>query len=453
MSTQTIDTSQPTIDVTDYIDKRQLNAFNFQLVVLSFLVIMVDGYDITVAGFAVPQLAKAWDILTPGAFGPALGASLIGMLFGAPLLGHVGDRFGRKTAILISYVIFGVFTLLTAWAGSLMQLGILRFLAGVGIGGLLPNVIALNAEFAPRRLQATAVIVSFAGITIGGSLPGPIAIYLMPQHGWQILFYFGGLVPLLLAGLIAAMLPESIRFLALKNRQAAAAAMVQRMDPGTTLPPGARFVVQVGEKLPFSRLFEGRLAVMTPLLWTLFVVNLMAYFFLVLWMPTLLQVATVPPGQAALATTLLQVGGCIGSWAIAVPLDRRGLAPVVALFVVSVPVIGAIGYVAVQQDPFWLMVIVTLAGFCTLGAQSGLNAISAILYPTPLRSTGSGAAFGIGRVGAILGPIIGGRLIDMKLPVQDLYMIATIPFVIGAVVAFVLMPMFTDRMATHGPGR
>jgi AAHS family 4-hydroxybenzoate transporter-like MFS transporter len=375
------------------------------------------------------------------------------MLFGAPLLGHVGDRFGRKPAILICYVIFGVFTLATAWAGSLTQLGVLRFLAGVGIGGLLPNVIALNAEFAPRRLQATAVIVSFAGITIGGSLPGPIAIYLMPHYGWPILFYLGGLVPLLLAGLIFATLPESIRFLALKNRQAQAAAMAQRMDPGTVLPPGARFVVQVGEKLPFSRLFEGKLAIMTPLLWALFVVNLMAYFFLVLWMPTLLQTASVPPGQAALATTLLQVGGCLGSWAIAVPLDRRGMLPIVALFVISVPVIGAIGYVALQQDAFWLMVIVALAGFCTLGAQSGLNAISAILYPTALRSTGSGAAFGVGRVGAILGPIVGGRLIDMKLPVQDLYMIATIPFVVGAVVAFILMPIFAERMATHGPGR
>ena len=112
----------------------------------------------------------------------------------------------------------------------------LRFLAGIGIGGLLPNIVALNAEFAPRRLQATAVMVSFAGITIGGSLPGPVAAYLVPTHGWQILFYLGGLVPLLLAGLIAAMLPESIRFLALKDRQAEAAAMVQRMDPGTVLP-------------------------------------------------------------------------------------------------------------------------------------------------------------------------------------------------------------------------
>jgi AAHS family 4-hydroxybenzoate transporter-like MFS transporter len=445
--------TQQTIDVTDYIDKRKLNAFNFQLVVVSFLVIMVDGFDITVAAFAVPPLIKAWGVPNPGAFGPVLGASLFGMLFGAPLIGHFGDRFGRKTAILVSYVIFGVFTLAAAWSGSLLQLGILRFLAGIGIGGLLPNVIALNAEFAPRRLQATAVIVSFAGITIGGSLPGLIAAYLMPHYGWPILFYFGGIIPLLLAGLIAAMLPESIRFLALKDRQADVAAMIQRMDPGTKLAAGARFVVQVSEKLPFRYLFSGRLAVMTPLLWLLFVANLMAYFFLVSWMPTLLSSAHVPLSEAALATTMLQVGGCLGSWAIAIPLDRRGMLPIVALFVLSVPVIGAIGYIALQQSVLHLMLIVTLAGFCTLGAQSGLNAVSAILYPTALRSTGSGAAFGIGRVGAILGPVIGGRLIDMHLPVQQLYMIATIPFIVGAVAAFILMPMFAERMATHGPGR
>jgi AAHS family 4-hydroxybenzoate transporter-like MFS transporter len=444
--------TQQTIDVTDYIDGRKLNAFNFQLVVVSFLVIMVDGFDITVAAFAVPPLIKAWGVPNFGAFGPVLGASLFGMLFGAPLLGHLGDRFGRKTAILCSYVVFGIFTIAAAWSESLLQLGVLRFLAGIGIGGLLPNVIALNAEFAPRRLQATAVMVSFAGITIGGSLPGLVAAYLVPHYGWPILFYLGGIVPLLLAGVIATWLPESIRFLALKDRQVAVAALVQRMDPGTTLPAGARFVVQVSEKLPFRYLFSGKLAVMTPLLWALFVLNLMAYFFLVSWMPTLLTSAHMPVSEAALATTMLQIGGCLGSWSIAIPLDRRGMLPVVALFVLGVPIVGAIGYLAVQSS-FSLMLIVTLAGFCTLGAQSGLNAVSAILYPTTLRSTGSGAAFGIGRVGAILGPVIGGRLIDMHLPVQQLYMIAAIPFVLGAIVAFILMPMFTERMKTHGPGR
>jgi AAHS family 4-hydroxybenzoate transporter-like MFS transporter len=444
---------QQTIDITDYIDGRKLNAFNFQLVVLSFLVIMVDGFDITVAAFAVPRLIAEWGIANRGAFALPLSASLVGMLFGAPLIGYFGDRFGRKNAILLSYVIFGVFTLATAWSRSLIDLGILRLLGGVGIGGLLPNVIALNAEFAPRRLQATAVMVSFAGITIGGSLPGLVAAYLVPHYGWQILFYFGGLIPLALAGFIAAVLPESIRFLTLKDRQADVAAMVRRMDPGTKLPEGTRFTVQVSEKLPFRYLFSGKLAVMTPLLWALFVLNLMPYFFLVLWMPTLLATAKITGGEAALATTMLQVGGCIGSWAIAVPLDRRGMLPVVALFVACVPVIGSIGYFAVQQSFLVVVLIVTLAGFCTLGAQSGINAISAILYPTALRSTGSGACFGIGRVGAILGPIIGGRLIDMKLTVPELYMVAAIPFVLGSIVAFILMPMFAERMRTVGPGK
>ncbi len=443
--------SQQTIDVTDYIDKRKLNAFNFQLLVLSFLVIMVDGYDITVAAFAVPPLARAWNIASPGAFGPALGASLFGMLFGAPLLGHIGDRFGRKTAILASYLVFGVFTLAAAWSGSILQLAILRFLAGLGIGGLLPNVVALNAEYAPRRLQASAVIVSFAGITLGGSLGGPIAAFLVPHYGWPILFYFGGLIPLLLAGLIATSLPESIRFLALKDRQSDVAAMIRRMDPGAQLPADARFVVHLGEKLPFRYLFSGKLAIMTPLLWVLFVANLMAYFFLVSWMPTLLASTSIP-NQAAFATAILQVGGFSGALAIARPLDRRGMLPVVALFVLAIPVVGAIGFAA-RHTELELLLIVGLAGFCTLGTQFGINAISAILYPTALRSTGSGAAFGIGRVGAILGPVIGGRLIDMHLPVQQLYMIAAIPFVVGAVAALILMPMFTERMATHGPGR
>jgi AAHS family 4-hydroxybenzoate transporter-like MFS transporter len=179
----------------------------------------------------------------------------------------------------------------------------------------------------------------------------------------------------------------------------------------------------------------------------------MAYFFLVSWMPTLLTGANIPLGHAALATTLLQVGGLIGSWAMALPLDRRGMLPIVALFVIGVPVIGAIGYVAEQQSLVGLLVIVTLAGFCALGVQSGINAVAAIIYPTALRSTGTGAAFGIGRVGAILGPVIGGRLIDMHLPVHQLYMAAAVPFALAAIAAFILMPLFTERMATHGPGR
>jgi AAHS family 4-hydroxybenzoate transporter-like MFS transporter len=441
---------QQTIEVTEYIDGRKLNAFNVQLVVVSFLVVLVDGFDIAVIALAVPHLIKAWGITSPGAFGPVLGASLFGMLFGAPLIGLFGDRYGRKTAILVCYILFGIFTLWAAWSTSITQLAVLRFLAGIGIGGLLPNIVALNAEFAPRRLQATAVMVSFAGITIGGALPGPVAAYLVPQHGWQILFYLGGIVPLLLVGIIATWLPESIRFLALKKRPAKVVELLRRMDPGTNVPTDAQFVVRQNEKLSFKYLFSGELAAMTPLLWLLFALNLMAYFFLLSWMPTVLASANVTGAQAALATTVLQVGGCIGAWSMALPLDRRGMLPILVLFALSVPIVGAIGYSGLHSAAL-LMIVVGLAGFCTLGLQAGLNAVSAILYPTALRSTGSGWAFGIGRVGSIMGPVVGGVLIDMKLSVQHLYLLATIPFILGAVASFFLMRMYTVRMKTVGP--
>src|SRR5262249_41851320 len=209
-------------------------------------------------------------------------------------------------------------------------------------------------------------------------------------------------------GLTWASRPESTRFLTLTDGCADVRAILRPMDPGSTPPPeSVRFVVQVGEKLPFRYLFSGKLAVMTPLLWVLFVVNLMAYFFLVSWMPTLLA-STSMPAQAAFATMILQVGGFLGALAIALPLDRYGMMPVVALCVLAVPIVGAIGFVA-HQSAFELMAVVAFAGFCTLGTQFGINAVSAIIYPTPLRSTGSGACFGVGRVGAILGPVIGGR--------------------------------------------
>jgi len=436
---------QQTLDVTEYIDGRKINAFNVLIIVVSFLVILVDGFDITVIALAIPHLIRAWGVQDPSAFSWVLSASLAGMLFGAPLIGHFGDRHGRKTAIVVCYAIFGVFTLCAAWATSINQLLVLRFLAGIGIGGLLPNIVALNAEFAPRRLQAAAVSVSFAGITIGGSLPGPVAAYLVPSHGWQILFYLGGIVPLLFLGIIATWLPESIRFLALKDRQADVAALMRRMDPDARVPEDARFIVRESETLPFKYLFERELAVMTPLLWLLFALNLMAYYFLISWMPTLLTSANTPVSQAALATTMLQIGGFVGGVSIALPLDRRGMLPIVALFLLAIPIVGAIGYVALQS-PISMMILVALAGFCTLGGQFGLNAISAIIYPTALRSTGSGWAFGIGRIGSILGPVVGGALIAMKLPVQQLYVLATIPFVLAAIVSLIMMPMYAKRV-------
>jgi AAHS family 4-hydroxybenzoate transporter-like MFS transporter len=185
-----------TVDVSRLIDERRINAFNIKLVLYSFLLVLMDGYDITSAAFAAPFLVKEWGIANMAALGPVFSASLLGVLFGSPFFGYLGDRFGRKVAIVGSCLTFGLFTLACIKAGSVMDLLYLRFLAGIGIGGLLPNITALNGEFAPRRIRATMIIIMFTGITFGGALPGLVSATLVPQHGWEVLFLIGGVVPI-----------------------------------------------------------------------------------------------------------------------------------------------------------------------------------------------------------------------------------------------------------------
>ena len=189
-----------TIDVARVIDDRRLDGFSWSLIIWSFLIIAFDGYDISAIGSAAPFVMKAWGASNLGVFiGTVISASLVGMLFGAPGLGYSGDAFGRKTAIVLSSVIFGIFTLACCWATSLEELRILRFLAGLGLGGMMPNLIALNAEFAPRRVRATLIIIMFCGITLGGAIPAAIAVYLVPSYGWQSIFFIGGVLPVIMA--------------------------------------------------------------------------------------------------------------------------------------------------------------------------------------------------------------------------------------------------------------
>src|SRR5476651_1478762 len=209
---------QSVVQVSRLLDERGLSSFQIKLIAWSFFIVLIDGYDIAAIAFAAPSLAKEW-ALKPGALGPVFSASLIGILFGSGIFGWIGDRYGRKAALVWSNLLFGVFTLWAAFATNIDQMFWLRLLAGLGIGGVIPNVIAINTESAPRNLRATLAIIAVGCVPIGGAIPGFVAAALMPDHGWQILFLIGGIAPIVI-GLAAWIgLPESIKFMALHESQ------------------------------------------------------------------------------------------------------------------------------------------------------------------------------------------------------------------------------------------
>ncbi len=425
------------------VDEQKISAFNIKLLLLSWLAMFADGYDISAISFAAPELVRQWHV-PPGGFGVVFSASLFGVLFGAPLLGYVGDRFGRRRAIVIGSLIFGIFTLAMMWASNLEQMTALRFIAGIGIGGLMPNTIALNSELSPRRWRAMLVVLMFTGVTLGSGTPGPVAGWLVPEYGWRILFLIGGVVPLAVAFLLMFVLPESVKFLAARpERRAELLTTARRMRPDLTLPGDAQFVVErsvaassSGGFLGLSHIFRGGLALITPLLWVCFATTLMANYFLNNWMPLIFESNGVTPKQAAIASTLYHVGGTVGGVVVSVLLNRFGYAAVTLLFVLAAPAIAAIGLNGLS--PGMLACLAGLAGLAVLGAQFGNNACAGLIYPTEARSQGAGWALSIGRIGSIIGPLVGGVLVAMRMPYQQMFLWASLPMVVGLITALLV---------------
>jgi MFS transporter, AAHS family, 4-hydroxybenzoate transporter len=440
---------RPEIPVSRLLDERGLSSFQIKLLVWSFFIVLIDGYDIAAIAFAAPSLAREW-ALKPGALGPVFSASLIGVLFGSALFGWVGDRYGRKAALVGSNLLFGVFTLAAAYAANLDQMFWLRLLAGLGIGGVIPNVVAINAESAPRNLRATLAIIAVGCVPLGGAIPGFVAAAYVPQYGWPILFMIGGIVPILI-GLAAAFgLPESIKYMTLhESQRGKMEKLVAEIRPGFQVPPNARFVIEDEKQYPGfnpAYLFRDGLALITPLLWLLFALNLMGYFFLISWTPTLMTAAKLPPATAALAGASLQVGGTIGALVLCWWLQKHRFLAVSILFVIAVPVVASIGYAGLTSQTA-VLVATFLAGFFVLGIQSGINVVGALVYPTSLRANGSGWELGIGRIGSIVGPLVGALFVGM--PVQNLYMWSALPFAGGAIVCFVIYRLNAARLAAR----
>ena len=446
--------SNDLIDISSILDHQRISSFNVKLLILAFLVMMTDGFDLGAAAFAGPGLIKEWSLKGPE-LGILLSSSLAAGFFGPPLLGFLADRFGRKRVIVAGVLFFGAFTLIAVLTYSLSQLVVTRVLAGVALAGTLPIVVTLTNEFAPLRARATMVVLMFTGVTFGNGLPGLVAAGYMTEYGWRILFWIGGLAPIAIAIVLMFALPESVKFLALHpSRRDELVAVLKKIDPRLRIGSNTRFVIAGERNRPrfsLSGLFEGRLALLTPLFWTSNLITLMVFYFINQWMPTVLSSSGVSVEQAAIATTLFQFGGTVAGLLSMRLLDRYGFLPVPVLFACAIPIVVCIGIP--DLSPYFLIALVSGAGFCLLGLQFGNIASEANIYPTYIRSSGIASNFAVGRVGGGLGPLLGGFAFGAHLPREQIFMIAAAPLVVGLVAALMIVPLYKRHLAGQAAER
>ncbi len=422
-----------TVNVQEFIDGRKLSGFQVRVFALCALIVLIDGFDTQAIGYVAPAIVRSWHV-DRAALTPVFSAGLFGLMIGALSFGPIADRFGRKPVLLLCTLFFGLMSLLTVTADSVSSLIALRFLTGLGLGGAMPNSIALTTEYAPKRIRATAVMIMFCGFSLGAALGGVAAAGLISRFGWKSVFVLGGAVPCLVFPLLATMVPESIRYLVVQGgRGERVAAILQGIDPSATVPADAGFTVEEHKAKGFvvRQLFAQGRAAFTLLIWVLFFMSLLDLFFITNWLPTIIHDAGVPVGRAALITAMYQVGGTIGTLLLGRLFDRFSPFFMLALTYLTASVfVLLIGTTGTSIGA--LVLTVFGAGFCVVGGQIGANALTANSYPTAIRSTGVGWALGIGRIGSIIGPMIGGLLLSLHWPTRQIFLVAAIPVLIAS---------------------
>jgi len=431
--------SGPVIDIADFIDRQPIGGFQIKLLLMCAAVLFLDGFDTQAIGFVAPALAKEWGLTTRAALGPVFSAGLFGLMIGALVFGPLADRIGRKTIIILSTAAFGLGALATVLAHDITTLLVIRFLTGLGLGGAMPNTVAMTAEYNPQRRRATMVMIMFCGFSIGAALGGMLAADLIPRFGWRSVFLVGGIAPLIMVPILMWRLPESVRFLATTGQATErVAGLLKLINPSTAFAPGAQFVVHETrlDGVPVVHLFrEGRTAA-TLLLWVVFFMSLLDIYFLALWLPTVLNDLGATVSVAVLIGSMLQIGGVVGTFALGSVIDRfsfRALALVYLGAVFAVAAIGQLGHAAIPVS-----IAIFAAGFCVVGGQIAANALTAGYYPTSVRATGVGWALGIGRVGSIIGPLVAGVLIDAKWSTGALFMAAAAAAACAALASLLL---------------
>jgi AAHS family 4-hydroxybenzoate transporter-like MFS transporter len=431
------------VSLSKVIDEQRIGVFMCSVIAVSFLLMFIDGYDANGIAFAVPHIARAWHI-EPSAFGPVLAIGPVGMLIGGFIFGSIGDRFGRKRAIISSMLSFGIAIIGGPFCTTVYELGVVRFISGLGLGGLFPMIVVYVQEFMPKRMRATSVAVANVGYNVGIASGGLVSAFLVPRLGWQIMFWLGGIIAVVASPLLMFRMWESPKYLAVKRpRSDQLARIVRSLKPRVDLPIDTHFYLEEEARSltgagvsTFSDLFKGSLLFVTPLLWICYVASSATVFFLSFWGPTLIEAFNVAPATAAIATGLSSIGGTIASLFITPIIDRHGSKVMVFMPLIAAPLIAGLGFVKLSEGMFIPAMFVI--GFFAVGGHAALHSVCGIFYPSGSRSRGAGWALSISRIGSIGGPYIGGTLLAAHTSLSGIFAIAAIPSLVFAVGIYLL---------------
>jgi AAHS family 4-hydroxybenzoate transporter-like MFS transporter len=439
-------TTTQTLDVRAYINDRKMTGYQWLLLGLCFLIVATDGMDVAIMGFLAPGITKEWGI-SRAVFGLVMSAAPFGLAVGALLVGPLSDRYGRKKLLMTAIALFGIFSILSAYSTNVTSLSILRFLTGLGLGAAMPTTTTLLSEYLPERSRSLLLTLMFTGFNLGSALVGFGAAALLPGYGWRTVLIVGGGIPLVCLPFYLWLVPESARFMVVRNYPSDRIARTLRRVCGEDVSRDVRFTVSeppVQKGAPVNVLLSPSYRLITISLWVTYFMGLLVIYLLSGWLPTLIKDAGLPIERAANLTALFQLGGTVGALVVGFYMDRWTPNRVIATSYIG----GAIFILLLASGSVTSALFgayVLLAGFCMSGAQTGMNAFAPSCYPTAVRATGVSWMLGIGRFGSITGSFVGGVLLTMGWGFSAVIAILAIPATIAAL--SIVFTKFAPRTA------
>ena len=424
------------------LNSREMSSSQWEVVLLCTAINMLDGYDVLVMSFAAAPVAADWQ-LDPASLGLLLSAGLIGMAFGSVLLGSLADALGRKRLVNVCLVIVTIGMMASAFSQSQLQLLALRFVTGIGIGGMLATITALVSEYSNDKRRGICMGLLQSGYPLGALLGGVIAAYIIQFAEWRSLFLFGGAVSAVLLPLVIVRLPESLDFLSRSDMSGSGNAREQLLERFGLSEPRDSLAKEVDRSVGNWRscFTPSDVGINTLLLWSCYLALMFSFYFVVSWTPKLLVDAGLSTSQGISAGAILQAGGLIGALGIGLLGSRYAVNKLAAWFF-SLSVVFILAYGWADAELMTLMILAALMGFFLIGAMIGLYTIAPALYDSKSRVTGVGLAIGVGRSGAIAAPFAGGLMLEANLEVSLIYAVFAAPLVLAAfAVRSISMPM------------